>query len=70
MSNAAGDRIAATITSQRDPIPEHGVCVWFTGLSGAGKSTVSQALVALLAAQGRTSTLLDGDVVRDRKSVV
>ena len=68
MSNAAGDRIAATITSQRDPIPEHGVCVWFTGLSGAGKSTVSQALVEMLTAQGRVTTLLDGDAVRTHLS--
>jgi adenylyl-sulfate kinase len=42
----------------------NGVCIWFTGLSGAGKSTVAAALVKQLAAQGRSTTLLDGDVVR------
>lgn len=41
-----------------------GACVWFTGLSGAGKSTTAQALVPLLEARGRTVTVLDGDVVR------
>lgn len=41
-----------------------GVCVWLTGLSGAGKSTISQALAGLIRARGREVTLLDGDVVR------
>ncbi len=41
-----------------------GACVWFTGLSGSGKSTTADALVPLLEARGRTVTLLDGDVVR------
>jgi sulfate adenylyltransferase len=41
-----------------------GACVWFTGLSGSGKSTTAEALVPLLEARGRTVTMLDGDVVR------
>jgi sulfate adenylyltransferase len=41
-----------------------GACVWFTGLSGSGKSTTAAALVSLLEARGRTVTVLDGDVVR------
>ncbi len=41
-----------------------GACVWFTGLSGSGKSTTAEALVSLLEARGRTVTVLDGDVVR------
>lgn len=36
-----------------------GVCVWFTGLSGAGKSTVARALVPRLEDAGRTVTVLD-----------
>jgi sulfate adenylyltransferase len=40
------------------------VCVWLTGLSGAGKSTISQALAELIQARGRAVTLLDGDAVR------
>ena len=62
MSNELRNR-----TPLRSPIPK-GACVWFTGLSGAGKSTVSQALVAMLTTQGRSSTLLDGDVVRTHLS--
>lgn len=45
-----------------------GVCVWFTGLSGSGKSTTAEALVPLLEARGRTVTVLDGDVVRTHLS--
>nr|WP_200376292.1 adenylyl-sulfate kinase [Thiocystis violacea] len=41
-----------------------GVTCFFTGLSGAGKSTVARALAAQLSKLGRTVTLLDGDLVR------
>ena len=41
-----------------------GACVWFTGLSGSGKSTTADAVVPLLERRGRTVTVLDGDVVR------
>lgn len=36
-----------------------GVCIWFTGRSGAGKSTVTRALVRLLEDRGRIVTVLD-----------
>jgi len=45
-----------------------GFVVWFTGLSGAGKSTVANALVAELARRGRHTELLDGDEVRTHLS--
>jgi sulfate adenylyltransferase len=45
-----------------------GACIWFTGLSGAGKSTTADALVMLLQARGRAVTVLDGDVVRTHLS--
>jgi len=45
-----------------------GVTVFLTGLSGAGKSTVADALVANLEAEGRPVTVLDGDVVRTHLS--
>ena len=45
-----------------------GFCVWFTGLSGAGKSVTAEALTALLLERGRQVTLLDGDVVRTHLS--
>jgi adenylylsulfate kinase len=41
-----------------------GFILWFTGLSGAGKSTVSNAVAPLLAARGKRVEMLDGDVVR------
>ncbi|MGF6771263.1 adenylylsulfate kinase [Paraburkholderia sp. GAS199] len=41
-----------------------GVVIWMTGLSGAGKSTLASALHARLAALGRASIVLDGDVLR------
>lgn len=47
---------------------EQGFCIWFTGLSGSGKSTAAEALVALLMERGRRVTLLDGDVVRTHLS--
>lgn len=40
------------------------VVVWFTGLSGAGKSTIANALEAWLYDHGHSSYLLDGDNVR------
>ena len=41
-----------------------GVTVWFTGLSGAGKTTISQAVEKELRSQGYKVETLDGDVVR------
>ena len=38
--------------------------LWFTGLSGSGKSTVANAIEKLLLAEGRHSYLLDGDNIR------
>jgi adenylyl-sulfate kinase len=45
-----------------------GVTVFLTGLSGAGKSTIADALVARLESEGRPVTVLDGDVVRTHLS--
>ena len=45
-----------------------GCAVWFTGLSGAGKSTVSALLHQRLCASGAKAELLDGDVVRTHLS--
>jgi sulfate adenylyltransferase len=50
--------------------PRHrqGFCIWFTGLSGAGKSTTASVLSVLLLEAGRHVTELDGDVVRTHLS--
>jgi bifunctional enzyme CysN/CysC len=39
-------------------------CLWFTGLSGAGKSTIANLVEKKLLAMGRHTYLLDGDNVR------
>jgi bifunctional enzyme CysN/CysC len=47
-----------------DIAPGAGLTVWFTGLSSAGKSTISQAVYEKLWAMGLKVESLDGDVVR------
>ena len=47
---------------------EPGTTIWLTGLSGAGKSTVSAILIERLRERGRPVELLDGDVVRTNLS--
>jgi bifunctional enzyme CysN/CysC len=44
--------------------PSAGATVWFTGLSGSGKSTVAAELEHALVAAGRPAYLLDGDNLR------
>ena len=43
---------------------QDGCVVWLTGLSGAGKSTIAQALEQRLIAQSRPCYVLDGDNIR------
>ena len=45
-----------------------GYCIWFTGLSGSGKSATTQVLTSLLLERGREVAILDGDVVRTHLS--
>jgi adenylylsulfate kinase len=45
-----------------------GLTVWFTGLSGAGKTTITQAVYEKLWAKGLKVEVLDGDVVRRQLS--
>jgi len=50
------------------PRHKQGACIWFTGLSGSGKSTTAEILTSLLLERGRQVTVLDGDVVRTHLS--
>lgn len=43
---------------------QHPCCIWFTGLSGAGKSTIASRLELRLLREGRHTYHLDGDNVR------
>ncbi len=43
---------------------QRGLCIWMTGLSGSGKSTIAVELERLLHAQGIHCMVLDGDNVR------
>jgi sulfate adenylyltransferase len=57
--------VARELARDRPPRRHRGLVVFFTGLSGSGKSTVARGVAdALLESGERTVTLLDGDVVR------
>lgn len=43
---------------------QKGVTIWFTGLSGAGKTTISEQVAIKLKEQGYKLEVLDGDIVR------
>ncbi len=61
--------VAAELRAEHPPRRQLGFAVFFTGLSGAGKSTTANALlVKLLERGGRRVTLLDGDLVRKQLS--
>jgi sulfate adenylyltransferase len=60
--------VAAVLAQAYPPRHQQGVCIWLTGLSGAGKSTIAEALTELLAEHGRQMSILDGDVVRTHLS--
>ena len=64
----ARPEIAGILLEAYPPRPRQGICVWFTGLSGAGKSTTAEILTVLLLELGRRVTLLDGDIVRTHLS--
>jgi sulfate adenylyltransferase len=60
--------VAEILAETYPPRHRQGACIWFTGLSGAGKSTTSDVLTTLLLEHGRQVTVLDGDVVRTHLS--
>jgi sulfate adenylyltransferase len=60
--------VAEILAESYPPIHKQGICIWFTGLPCAGKSTVAEILTQMLMEFGRQVTLLDGDVVRTHLS--
>jgi len=61
--------VVAELRRTSPPRSKQGFTVFFTGLSGSGKSTIANALmVKLMEMGGRPVTLLDGDVVRKHLS--
>ena len=61
-------QVADILADTYPPRHRQGVCIWFTGLSGSGKSTTAEALTVLIMEHGRQVTVLDGDVVRTHLS--
>ena len=59
---------AAILSEISRPTHQQGFCLWLTGLSGAGKSTIAEVLANLLMERGIPVTMLDGDVVRTHLS--
>jgi sulfate adenylyltransferase len=60
--------VASILAEAHPPRHRQGFCLWFTGLSGAGKSTTADILAVKLLEHGRQVTVLDGDVVRTHLS--
>ena len=60
--------VADILAESYPPRHKQGACIWFTGLSGSGKSTTADVLTTLLLEAGRQVTVLDGDVVRTHLS--
>jgi sulfate adenylyltransferase len=61
----APESVARELRRARPPRSERGLVIFFTGLSGSGKSTIARGLAEALTEQGdRTVSLLDGDHVR------
>jgi sulfate adenylyltransferase len=61
--------VATELRRTHPPRQKQGFTVFFTGLSGSGKSTIASALlVKLMEMGGRPVTLLDGDIVRKNLS--
>ena len=57
--------VASELRRARPPRSERGLAIFFTGLSGSGKSTIARGLAEALTERGdRTVSLLDGDHVR------
>jgi sulfate adenylyltransferase len=68
LAEAYGATLLGTRVLPAPEGPPAGSVLFFTGLSGAGKSTIAARVVELLVEEGREVTLLDGDEVRNHLS--
>lgn len=64
MNNLHTQHISISKKDREKLLNQKGKVLWFTGLSGSGKSTVADALNSKLFSEGRLSYILDGDNVR------
>lgn len=60
--------VASILADANVPRIKQGFCLWFTGLSASGKTTIAQAIENKLNESGRVTTMLDGDIVRTHLS--
>ena len=60
--------VAEILNETNPPKFRQGITLWFTGLSGSGKSTIAHATIERLAEFGRNCSLLDGDEIRTHLS--
>ena len=60
--------VAEILSAAHPPRHRQGFCLWFTGLSGSGKSTTADIVTIMLLEHGRQVTVLDGDVIRTHLS--
>jgi adenylylsulfate kinase len=67
---ADGVQVESVTVAPEEAAPSRsgGVCVWLTGLSGAGKTTIAELVAEDLRREGRPVEILDGDRVREHFS--
>jgi adenylylsulfate kinase len=63
-TNIVWHEASLTKELRRDQNGHHSFVIWFTGLSGSGKSTVANAVAARLFEDGIKNYVLDGDNIR------
>lgn len=56
--------VAEILAESYPPSFRRGICIWITGLSSSGKTTIANILTVMLQARGRQVSLLEGNVVR------